>query len=381
MYFESSSGVDTDFLPADVLSMDEVVRQSEAIRASGAFTFSDYIPHGLMVLNTQRQAVFANRGALEMTRADSLDQLVGKRPGSIFGCIHSNSRENGCGTSVFCRECGAAKAIQQCQGGLEAQGDCRMLCERGNGPEALDLRVMAAPYQCADGMQYTVFSLQDVSGEKRRRMLERVFFHDVLNHAGGLRGMAQFIAGNPDSFDQEIASVMAATLEKLLNEILSQKDLTAAESGDLVVQPKQIDSLDHIKNVARVYRKHVVAEDKTIEVDPSSVDVRFLADPVLLNRVIGNMTKNALEASRSGETVTLACQQQGDALVFSVHNPGFMPRNVQLQVFKRSFSTKGSDRGLGTYSILLLGEKYLGGKVGFTSSEEEGTEFRIALPR
>jgi signal transduction histidine kinase len=59
-----------------------------------------------------------------------------------------------------------------------------------------------------------------------------------------------------------------------------------------------------------------------------------------------------------------------------------MPEEIQLQVFQRSFSTKASSgRGIGTYSMKLLGEHYLGGKVAFTSREPEGTEFTVTLPR
>jgi signal transduction histidine kinase len=57
-----------------------------------------------------------------------------------------------------------------------------------------------------------------------------------------------------------------------------------------------------------------------------------------------------------------------------------MPRDVQLQVFQRFFSTKGAGRGLGTYSIRLLTERYLKGNVSFTSSPEEGTTFRVCYP-
>jgi sensor histidine kinase regulating citrate/malate metabolism len=57
-----------------------------------------------------------------------------------------------------------------------------------------------------------------------------------------------------------------------------------------------------------------------------------------------------------------------------------MPRKVRNQIFKRSFSTKGEDRGLGTYSILLLTERYLGGTVAFTSKVEDGTRFWIDIP-
>lgn len=57
-----------------------------------------------------------------------------------------------------------------------------------------------------------------------------------------------------------------------------------------------------------------------------------------------------------------------------------MPQSVKDQIFNRSFSTKGAGRGVGTYSIKLLGERYLSGKVSFTSTPDEGTTFSIKLP-
>jgi sensor histidine kinase regulating citrate/malate metabolism len=57
-----------------------------------------------------------------------------------------------------------------------------------------------------------------------------------------------------------------------------------------------------------------------------------------------------------------------------------MPRSVQLQVFNRSFSTKGAGRGLGTYSMKLLTERFLGGRVWFTSTREAGTTFYASYP-
>ena len=68
----------------------------------------------------------------------------------------------------------------------------------------------------------------------------------------------------------------------------------------------------------------------------------------------------------------------GESYMESV--PGVIPPDDQLQIFQRSFSTKGRGRGLGTYSIRLLGEAYLGGAVSFTSTQRTGTTFRIELP-
>ncbi|MGO9255131.1 MAG: hypothetical protein ACLQU1_02335 [Bryobacteraceae bacterium] len=57
-----------------------------------------------------------------------------------------------------------------------------------------------------------------------------------------------------------------------------------------------------------------------------------------------------------------------------------MPAKVRLQVFQRSFSTKGMGRGLGTYSIKFLTERYLQGQVSFGSVEGEGTTFMACYP-
>ena len=64
---------------------------------------------------------------------------------------------------------------------------------------------------------------------------------------------------------------------------------------------------------------------------------------------------------------------------FQVHDPQAMPLEVQRQIFQRSFSTKGAGRGLGTYSIRLLTERYLNGKVS-CSSDSGGTVFRAEYP-
>jgi sensor histidine kinase regulating citrate/malate metabolism len=92
------------------------------------------------------------------------------------------------------------------------------------------------------------------------------------------------------------------------------------------------------------------------------------------------MVKNGLEASAEGDCITIHCQTEGDEIVFRVHSPAYMPEEVQAKVFHRSFSTKGAGRGLGTYSMKLLTEGYLRGKIGFTSTPQEGTTFIGCYP-
>ena len=92
------------------------------------------------------------------------------------------------------------------------------------------------------------------------------------------------------------------------------------------------------------------------------------------------MLKNALEATLTDGKITIGCNSNKEH-VFWVHNPTFIPEKNQLQIFQRSFSTKGGNRGLGTYSMKLLGENYLKGQVGFVSNENTGTKFYIKFKK
>ena len=71
----------------------------------------------------------------------------------------------------------------------------------------------------------------------------------------------------------------------------------------------------------------------------------------------------------------------GEGVVFRVHNAVVIAAEVQENIFHRRFSTKGEARGVGTYSMLLLSERYLKGSVGFSSSEATGTTFFLRLPK
>jgi signal transduction histidine kinase len=123
-----------------------------------------------------------------------------------------------------------------------------------------------------------------------------------------------------------------------------------------------------------------VADGRFLQLYSESEAITIWSDQALLGRVVANMTKNALEASAPGDTVTLGCDNDHDYLRIWVHNPQPMPRRVQLQIFQRSFSTKGDSRGLGTYSMKLLSERYLQGRVSFESNEEAGTTFSVMIP-
>jgi signal transduction histidine kinase len=169
-------------------------------------------------------------------------------------------------------------------------------------------------------------------------------------------------------------------VRRLIEEIASQRDLMAAEGNELAIHPLEVRSLELLKQVVEDYQELATPRHCRLVVDAAAEDILFTVDITVLSRVIGNMLKNAIEASDDGEVITAGCKGGDSTVTFSVHNRAFISRDIQLQLFKRSFSTKGLGRGLGTYSMLLLTEKYLKGHVSFTSTQDQGTTFKVALP-
>lgn len=369
----------TRYAPAERTDARTLVRQIETL-AQDRFlqTIADAVPVIVVVLNMERQVIYANRRLLEFLNTSDAGEARGRRPGEVFRCIHAKASAGGCGTTEFCRKCGAVNAVLASQNGTQGIGECRILTE---DQRALDFKVWATPF-LQNGERLTIFAALDISHEKRRHALERIFFHDVLNTAGVLSGLSEVLIEEEDPEEiADISNMLFRASQRLIEEIQAQRLLSSAERGDLELSLSEIDTTGLLREVADTYRGHEAADERIIGISESAAACRVTTDETLLGRVLGNMVKNALEATPAGGGILLSCTEQPDSATFSVKNPAVMDPDVQLQVFHRSFSTKGAGRGLGTFSIKLLGEKYLGGTVWFESSKPEGTIFFLRLPK
>jgi signal transduction histidine kinase len=368
----------TAFAPAERASADVLDGQARLVQGVEQIgRMLDAITEIVLILNPQRQIVYGNRNAIELLGLDGPGQVLGKRPGEALACIHACEAPGGCGTVEFCSTCGAVEAILAAVQGRSSVKECRV--DRGADHEAMDLRVRATPLML-DGQRFTVFAAADISHEKRRRVLERVFFHDVMNTAGGLNMLVEHLVRKAEPPTRGAAIEIAHGVNQLVEEIASQRDLMSAESRELGVRPILVSSRQLLDQAAQNYRHYESLAGVAVKVDEQSHDVAMKTDCGILGRVLGNMLKNALEACRSGQAVLAGCRAVDGGVQFWVHNPSFIPREVQLQLFQRSFSTKGAGRGLGTYSMKLLTERYLKGQVSFTSTPEAGTTFTAVYP-
>ncbi len=368
----------TCFAPAERAAPEDILRQHcDIANMSRVIEFLNAVPEMLLIVNRQRQIVFANQSLLDLFCTEDVETALGLRPGEVLGCLHATESPGGCGTTEACRTCGAVQTILASLRGLRSTNECRISLRNG---EALDLRVWGTPLVIG-GDIFSMIALKDISDEKRRRALERIFFHDILNVAGVLMGYAEMMQFATDAEEiTRFKDTIYRASQRLIDEIEMQRALSAAENGDLALHWGTVDALQLLKDLQSFYQGHEVAHDRRIQIAPQAQGRVFISDQRLLSRVLGNMIKNALEASLPGQVVTLSCEADDQHVWFEVHNPMGMPREVELQMFQRSFSTKGAGRGLGTYSIKLLTERYLGGSVSFITSPEEGTTFWATYP-
>ncbi len=344
---------------------------------------AEAIPDVALILDQNRQAVFANHALLNLIGSAGGEDILGHRPGEILNCINVKGAPDGCGTSKACRLCGAVNAILECQtSGTSSTRECRIV-SRGNGESQqsyFDFEVKASPFYFK-GLQFTMFVVKDISDKKRRQMLEQMFFHDILNTALGLNGLLEAIE-NPESEEEFKMAVSWARKagNEILEELVSQRTLVAAENGNLVVEPERCSPVQLLNDAVAYLSYQKIAGNKKIFIDPFSHATPFESDPALIRRVLINLMKNALEASPVGSVIKAGVKFIDKYVRFWVNNPGEMPEDVRMQIFQRSFSTKGENRGIGTYSIKLIVTEYLKGKVTFESNSENGTTFRVDLP-
>ncbi len=378
----TSSSKDSIFASHARTTYGNVERQQAFIRNSPELVkLLDAVPSFYVILNENRQVVYANTAFQNFASEFDTEPVIGRRPGEIFHCTHLADGSEGCGSSKFCKTCGAANAILQSQNGGDAILECQISLSEEIEDGALDLRVWASPL-IVNNESFTSFSIQDISDEKRRQVLERLFFHDISNSVAIVKGYADIIVEKSNDSDvnkKELLGLHNAT-NNLLREISGHRILTSAEDNQLKVDISDVELRPVLESIVEQFKIHPSCEGKSIKLSPIHSKLKLKTDESLLRRILMNMLMNAIEASVPEDLITINVEANEGSVNFSVHNPAFIPVDDQMRLFNRSFTTKGAGRGLGTYSMKLLGERFLGGKVKFTSRVFEGTTFSIELP-
>jgi signal transduction histidine kinase/CheY-like chemotaxis protein len=171
-----------------------------------------------------------------------------------------------------------------------------------------------------------------------------------------------------------------ATMENLFGSLL---DISKLDAGAVHSQVEAFALRRLLQRVVQVYGPQAVEAGLKLRVAPCRAIVR--SDPVLLERILGNLVSNALRCTRSGG-VLVGCRRRGDHLALQVIDtgPGIPPEHLE-QVFEEFFrldnAARHADKGLGLgLSIVRRSAGMLGHRLDVRSRLGEGTVFELQLP-
>ena len=239
------------------------------------------------------------------------------------------------------------------------------------------LRAMTNKLQAA----VTVTSLS----EQRMREFLGDASHELRTPLTVVRGYVDILFSGQELSDEQRERAIrrliseSKRMDVIINDLLllaelGEVDLTIDDEVDL---SKKV--IDHFADLGM----HQPDRKISISVEPAII-VKGNAE--YLERLVANIKSNILQHTGSDVAVRVSLEQQGDEIVFEVHDAGpgmsasmYQRSTAAFQRFDRSRSTDGGGFGLGLSIIASIVQRY-SGRLELSPSSLGGLLTRIVLP-
>jgi two-component system nitrogen regulation sensor histidine kinase NtrY len=133
---------------------------------------------------------------------------------------------------------------------------------------------------------------------------------------------------------------------------------------------------DTLQQAASLYSGVKPGVTVTVEGDP---DISLLMDPEQIRRAVGNLLKNAVEATDAGE-IKVSARRRAQRVIIEVADPGRgVPDSDKERLFLPYFSTKQRGTGLGLAIVHRIVRDH-DGHISVHDNHPRGTRFEIELP-
>ena len=217
-----------------------------------------------------------------------------------------------------------------------------------------------------------------------REQVEAINRHDLKSPLTVVINVPIWLMKEPNLSAEQKAS-LAQVVEsgrRMLTMVNRTIDLYRMERGTYEMIPELVDCLSIIGQIrfGLTMAANLPKPDWDIRVNgkPREQDDRFelKGEPLLLYSAFENLLKNAIEASASDSTITIALDS-GEPATISFHNSGAIPKEIRGRFFEK-FATfgKSGGTGLGAYSARLM-VSTMGGKIECESDDVTGTTITL----
>jgi PAS domain S-box-containing protein len=240
-----------------------------------------------------------------------------------------------------------------------------------------------------DVLQKAIESAQAASQAKSKFLAS--MSHELRTPLNAILGFAQLLSlqtRGPLTEDQGgyVENIIQGG-EHLLGLINDVLDLARIDTGQLAVNLQAVDAVEAVDRVIKSFGHQ--AEVRNIKIGfaaDTPAKVMVLTDQMRLTQILNNFASNALKYNSDGGSVSFSLSRLDDGFVrIAVADTGRgIPDDRQDEVFQ-SFNRLGAEAsgeegtGIGLALSKSLVER-MGGRIGFTSTFGEGSEFRVEVP-
>ncbi len=168
----------------------------------------------------------------------------------------------------------------------------------------------------------------------------------------------------------------------LVNDLL---DLTAIETGLLVLDVEPFDVQDFLRHVVRLHETPLRRKSLSLEIDVQGTPVAG-GDRKRIAQVVHNLLSNAIKFTPVGGTITLRARVEQDGVRIEIADSGIGIKTDSIPRLFDKFekvSTPGTNGEAGTGFGLPLSQEIVlahGSSLSVESSHETGTRFWFFLP-
>lgn len=338
----------------------QLAQQRQQLTETNRFmtTVLESVATGIIAFDDQLQLLSINRAALQMlhleARTPSLAELLDGELEPI------------------------AVAVQELISGRSRAREVALIL----GGELRYLEVSAARLGSGAGW---VLALEDstqlVQAQKLAAWNEaaRRIAHEIKNPLTPIQLSAERIARkfrNEDADTPQAIEQGTRTIVEQVGQLERMVDEFARFARMPAIHLRHAQLAEILQQAASLYSD--VKPEVTIAVDVAS-DIELLMDPEQIRRAVGNLLKNAVEATERGE-IRVSARRAPHRVVIEVADPGRgVPDADKDKLFLPYFSTKGRGTGLGLAIVHRIVRDH-DGQIHVHDNHPRGTRFEIELP-
>lgn len=237
--------------------------------------------------------------------------------------------------------------------------------------------------QLVDGLKKKADELRRTTAESAWRGVARQVAHEIKNSLTPMRLSIQLLQRNIEQGSATPEQVQRTT-NTLIEQIDTLSDIASSFSSYAKLpenHPQPFDLSELVGNLVNLYDNE---ENITFRYDyDPNCDHTFNGDKTNLNSAVGNLIKNAVQAIGTAPNglIQVRLDAQGDRFVIAVKDNGKgIKEEDKNMIFLPNFTTKSSGSGVGL-SLAFNIVKAANGTISFDSTEGEGAEFVIELPK